>query len=68
MVDIVLLAASAHSSFTTSSREPHEHGTTRYTSSGITKQSGLDLQKESPPAEAELFFLTSLFIELIECL
>jgi len=30
-------------------------------------ESGLDLEKQIPtPVEAELFFLTSLFIELIE--
>jgi hypothetical protein len=35
--------------------------------SGEGNYSGLELEKEiSPPVEAELFFLTSLFIELID--
>ena len=34
---------------------------------GVTKQSGLDLEKEPRPSgRGEAFFLTSLFIELIE--
>jgi len=35
---------------------------------GPLTDSGLDLEKQilSPPVEAELFFLTSLFIELID--
>jgi hypothetical protein len=34
---------------------------------GTLTDSGLDLEKQifSPPVEAELFFLTSLFIELM---
>ena len=35
--------------------KPYGNGTTRQTSPGITKQSGLDREKESPPVEAELF-------------
>jgi hypothetical protein len=35
---------------------------------GTLTNSGLDVEKQilSPPVEAELFFLTSLFIELID--
>ena len=34
---------------------------------GVTKQSGLDLEKEPRPSgRGEAFFLTSLFIELID--
>jgi len=39
----------------------------RPTSQATRNYSGLDLEEEiSAPLEAELFFLTSLFIELIE--
>jgi len=55
MVNLVLLAASCKLELCTSSSEkPHENGTNPKTASGIRKQSGLDLEKPSPPVEAEL--------------
>src|SRR6478672_4342804 len=51
---------------TTSSREPMSMDN-RPTSQATRNYSGLDLEEEiSAPLEAELFFLTSLFIELID--
>jgi hypothetical protein len=49
----------------TISRETHENGQPAKLLQG-NETSGLDLEKEiSDPVEGELFFLTSLFIELI---
>ena len=55
-----------------SADEPHRDGqqvraqTSRANREALLQTSGLDLEKTlSSPVEAELFFLTSLFIELI---
>lgn len=67
MVNIVLLAASCTLQLCHLQQRKLTRWTTSRTCSEVTKHSGLDLEKEiSPPVEAELFFLTSLFIELIE--
>ena len=56
-----------------SADEPHRDGqhvraqTSRANREALLQTSGLDLEKTlSSPVEAELFFLTSLFIELID--
>jgi hypothetical protein len=50
-----------------SAKKPLREWTTSQTSPRLRNYSGLDLEKKSRlPVEAELFFLTSLFIELID--
>jgi hypothetical protein len=67
MVNIVLLAASFTLDFATIRRESLREWDNKPNIFRVTKQSGLDLEKQPRSSgRGGAFFLTSLFIELIE--